>query len=216
MLLDRPQRGGHPSGHARSQEKSKLLEARKRRVVSEPGIDVAFPLAVQAASGPAGRVEPTCDFRYPQAKPLCSRNCGPSAVKCMEVSVPQLPDRPNLEHLKKQAKDLLREFQSGNPQAVERFRTSLPAVKTKADAALTASTIRLHDAQSCVAREYGFASWDELRTYVGGGQTHLIHEWLALVYGHGYERPRASVAARMLEAKPDLVVANLLIGCAVG
>jgi hypothetical protein len=29
----------------------------------------------------------------------------------MEVPVPSLPERPNLEHLKKQAKDLLRFYQ---------------------------------------------------------------------------------------------------------
>ncbi len=138
----------------------------------------------------------------------------------MEVSVPQLPRRPNLDHLKKQAKDLLRLYQARDPNAFHRFRTSLPAAKDKDDTALTALGLRLHDAQSCVAREYGLASWDELRAYVQWGRTddpdHLLHRWLVFVYGHGGERPRPGVAARMLEEKPDLVGGNPMLACAVG
>lgn len=133
--------------------------------------------------------------------------------------MPQLPDRPNLEHLKKQAKDLLRKLHEGDTHAYERFRASLPAARSKDEAAVAALKIRLHDAQSCIACEYGFASWDELRTYVEWGRTddpsHLIHRWLVLAYGHGHERPRPAVAARMLEEKPDLA-SNLLIACATG
>jgi len=35
----------------------------------------------------------------------------------MEVSMPQLPENPNFEHLKKQAKDLLRLYQADSPEA---------------------------------------------------------------------------------------------------
>ena len=34
-----------------------------------------------------------------------------------------LPAHPNLEHLKNQAKELLKDFERGNPAAVERFRS---------------------------------------------------------------------------------------------
>jgi hypothetical protein len=66
--------------------------------------------------------------------------------------VPSLPERPNLEHLKKQAKDLLRFYQRRDPDAFRRLRTSLPVAKHKDDDALTALELRLHDAQSCVPR----------------------------------------------------------------
>jgi len=53
-----------------------------------------------------------------------------------------LPPHPNLEHLKKQAKDLLHNLQQQNPNA------------------------KLADAQFALAREYGFASWPKLKSYV--------------------------------------------------
>jgi hypothetical protein len=54
----------------------------------------------------------------------------------------ELPARPNLEHLKNQAKDLLDLLQ-------------------QADA-----TRQLADAQHTLAREYGFASWPKLKAHV--------------------------------------------------
>ncbi len=67
-----------------------------------------------------------------------------------------LPARPNLEHLKKQAKDLLHNFEQGDPAAIER----LHAVGS------TAAGLKLADAQYAVAREYGFASWAKMKEHV--------------------------------------------------
>lgn len=53
-----------------------------------------------------------------------------------------LPPHPNLEHLKKQAKDLLHDLKQRNPHT------------------------KLADAQYALAREYGFASWPRLKAYV--------------------------------------------------
>ena len=76
-----------------------------------------------------------------------------------------LPDRPNLERLKKQAKSLLHDAQLGDPHALERFAT-LPAFAKGPAAELRAADLALHDAQSVIAREYGFASWNALREEV--------------------------------------------------
>jgi hypothetical protein len=54
----------------------------------------------------------------------------------------RLPARPNLEHLRKQAKDLLQMLRESDPAA------------------------QLADAQHTLAREYGFASWPKLKVYV--------------------------------------------------
>src|SRR5262245_19385184 len=78
----------------------------------------------------------------------------------------ELPERPNLEHLKAQAKDLLESVRSKQPSALERVRDALPAARGTDDAALATMELALHDAQSVVAREYGFASWAALRTHV--------------------------------------------------
>jgi ankyrin repeat protein len=81
------------------------------------------------------------------------------------MTTQQLPERPNLEQLKRQAKDLLHSAHSKDSAALARFR-ALPALaKTTADE-LARATLALHDAQSVVAREHGFASWTALRERV--------------------------------------------------
>src|SRR5215471_943614 len=73
----------------------------------------------------------------------------------------QLPERANLEQLKKQAKNLLRAARAKEPDALQRFQ-ALPHL-TQADLAQASASLALHDAQSVIAREYGFKSWRELR-----------------------------------------------------
>ena len=65
----------------------------------------------------------------------------------------QLPAKPNLEHLKKQAKELLHDFERGEPSAIARFRA-------------VAADPKLSDAQHLIARDYGFASWARLKEHV--------------------------------------------------
>src|SRR5262245_52786785 len=103
----------------------------------------------------------------------------------------RLPERPNLDHLKKQAKDLLALYRNRDPAAIARIRDALPAAAGKDDAAIANLGMRLHDAQSCVAREYGFRSWADLKSFV---EAHVARRddraasplgWLRLVYaGH--------------------------------
>src|SRR5258708_25457027 len=70
----------------------------------------------------------------------------------------ELPNKPNLEHLKNQAKDLLRNVQQGDPAAAERFRF-LASFSTP-------ESLKLADAQHVIARDYGFASWPKLKEHV--------------------------------------------------
>lgn len=67
-----------------------------------------------------------------------------------------LPARPDLDQQKTLAKELLRAFRGGDGEAIARIRAVLP---DKRDASLT-------DAQFVLAREYGFASWRELKERV--------------------------------------------------
>ena len=64
-----------------------------------------------------------------------------------------LPARPDLGQQKKLAKELLRAYRSGDPDAMARVRAELPDKRTPG----------LTDAQFVLAREYGFASWRELK-----------------------------------------------------
>lgn len=68
----------------------------------------------------------------------------------------QLPAKPNLEHLKKQAKKLLHDFQQGEPAAVDHFRSL----------GFTSAAPKLADAQHLIARDYGFTSWPKLKEHV--------------------------------------------------
>src|SRR6266851_873296 len=77
----------------------------------------------------------------------------------------QLPERPNLEQLKRQAKDLLRSARANGSAALQRFRI-LPAFANISDADLAHRSFALHDAQSVIAREYGFDSWKALHERV--------------------------------------------------
>jgi len=77
----------------------------------------------------------------------------------------QLPERPNLDQLKHQAKDLLQAAREQQSEALARFRI-LPAFAATKDADLARAKLALHDAQSVIAREYGFESWKALAEHV--------------------------------------------------
>ncbi len=76
-----------------------------------------------------------------------------------------LPDRPDPDQLKRQAKELLRSAKAGDAAALARFRL-LPAFKDFSDEEFRRQPPALHDAQSAIAREHGFSSWKELSEHV--------------------------------------------------
>jgi hypothetical protein len=71
----------------------------------------------------------------------------------------QLPARPDPDQLRRQAKDLLRAFRSGDPEAIAEF-------EAHHGRSLVAAHSRLSDAQLVLARAYGFASWPRLVHHV--------------------------------------------------
>ena len=81
------------------------------------------------------------------------------------MSPRELPERPDLEQLKRQAKDLLQAARNRDAAALARFRI-LPAFARIPDADLARAPLALHDAQSVVAREHGLDSWNALRERV--------------------------------------------------
>ena len=81
------------------------------------------------------------------------------------MSNSQLPERPDVEQLKRQAKDLLHSARAKDPSALARFRT-LPSFARYTDDEMARAPLALHDSQSVIAREHGFASWKALRERV--------------------------------------------------
>ena len=78
----------------------------------------------------------------------------------------RLPSRPNLEHLRSQAKDLLAALRRDDPAAIAALREHLPAARGLTDAQVLAAGYRLADAQSAIARRTGFAAWPALARHV--------------------------------------------------
>ena len=72
------------------------------------------------------------------------------------MSPRELPARPNLEHLKKQARVLLRERLASDPSAAALF----------ASANIESDNPKIADALHVVAREYGFETWPALKVHV--------------------------------------------------
>src|SRR5215212_3565146 len=73
-----------------------------------------------------------------------------------------LPDSPDLDQLRRQAKELLRSARAADSTALRRFRL-LPSLAQASDDELARASLALHDAQSVIAREHGFPSWNALR-----------------------------------------------------
>ena len=76
-----------------------------------------------------------------------------------------LPIRPDLEHLKGEAKSLLKARAKGDPLACSVFRR-LKRFAQADDSQILSATVTLTEAQFALAMDYGFKSWDELRRTV--------------------------------------------------
>ena len=137
-----------------------------------------------------------------------------------------LPDRLNLDHLKKQAKQLIRLYRSRDAAAMARFRSALPATAGLSDEDISSQQLRLHDAQSCIAREHGFASWPDLKRYVEvqavaqkERAVRVLH-WAQLIYAGdvsgSVNRANPRVALRILADDPDLIAGDPWLACAIG
>lgn len=75
---------------------------------------------------------------------------------------PSLPPYPNLEQLRKRAKDLHRAHGEGRRDAAARLQAHLSRLAGLDLAAVLAADLALREAQHVVAREGGFADWEQL------------------------------------------------------
>jgi len=71
---------------------------------------------------------------------------------------------PNLENLKKQAKQMLRWHRERHYPVAAQIREHLPRFLNMPDSAILAASFKLSDAQEIVARQQGFDSWQALKT----------------------------------------------------
>jgi ankyrin repeat protein len=123
----------------------------------------------------------------------------------------ELPARPSLEQLKKQAKSLLRAAEARDPDALRRF-AALPAFSSKPE--LHPTDLALHDAQSVIAREHGFDSWNALRDEVEART--LSFEAAVVEFVRDATGGAAHRAERLLALHPGIASASLHTALVLG
>ena len=105
------------------------------------------------------------------------------------MSLRQLPTRPNLEHLKKQARTLLRESLASDAAASGRF----------AAFGISAAKPKLADALHVIAREHGFDTWPALKLHVEAGSEDAAEALAAAVRANS-----AALVREVLARHPSL------------
>ena len=128
----------------------------------------------------------------------------------------RLPAKPNLEKLKKDAKELLRAHRAKDPAAFGQVQSFHPRP----------SEFRgLRDAQLTLARRYGYADWEALSAAVElrqigartlAEQADLFADYACLHYSGDDRVWRYRLAAAMLEAEPRIATAHLYAALASG
>jgi ankyrin repeat protein len=120
----------------------------------------------------------------------------------------QLPPRPNLEQLKKQAKMVLKGHQAANPQIIKQIQENHPRWRNASEAAIQSAHLALSDAQLVIANEYGFETWSKLKSHVllyeSGPSSEDTVKPLREAAGLG----DLDRLAALLDAHPDLINAR--------
>lgn len=114
-----------------------------------------------------------------------------------------LPQRPSLEQLKHQAKELRKAFHAGDPDATRRATEHLPGLTRK-----EAGPFSLSNAQYVVAREYSFASWPKLKHYLQALPAEVVQPAPAAGVQAPATRPKHAhllMMAEHLRRKPHVV-----------
>ena len=78
----------------------------------------------------------------------------------------RLPAHPDINHLRYQARDLLKGHAAGNRGVAQRIREFSPRLRGATDEDIFSATLKLSEAQLIIAREYGFRSWARLKEHV--------------------------------------------------
>ncbi|HIT75190.1 MAG TPA: ankyrin repeat domain-containing protein [Candidatus Avipropionibacterium avicola] len=146
----------------------------------------------------------------------------------MPISVRHLPDNPNLEHLRGEAKQLAKRCRSGAVDALELVATFDPRTTDS-------GVVTLAAAQRVIARSYGFANWARLKDHVGFVTEHT--RWpepaaesapldpgaradhLLQLGCHNYTRDRTAAVRRardLLAAEPALGTSNVFTMAVTG
>jgi ankyrin repeat protein len=118
-----------------------------------------------------------------------------------------LPPKPNLDHLKHQANDLLQQHGHHDRAAAQRLREFHPRLAGAPDDVIFSSPITLSDAQLTIAREYGFASWPRIKHRVEDPKP---SDDLRFPHHERIDDPMFSDAVRLIDSGASSALARLL------
>lgn len=124
-----------------------------------------------------------------------------------------LPKHPDIDHLKRQAKAVLRAAKAGDIAALVRMR-AIPAFAQISATELGHTSFALHDAQSVIAREYGFPSWKALSQHIE--ETTLDSDSAVREFIEAATDGRSDRAARLLKLHPKIHQANFHAALVLG
>ncbi|HXT14914.1 MAG TPA: ankyrin repeat domain-containing protein [Gemmatimonadaceae bacterium] len=100
-----------------------------------------------------------------------------------------LPARPSLDSLRKQAKRLARDAAAGHGEAIARIHAQMPGAELP---------LSNRDAQLVIAREYGFAGWPalsaEVQKRIGGEIDWAVSQARVAIHDENHERLRTLLA----------------------
>ena len=114
-----------------------------------------------------------------------------------------LPARPNLDHLKNEAKALRNAFESGDAEAVQRVHAVLGAI----------NQLKLTEAQRVIAREYGFPTFTRLRAHVQALRS--LDEAITAFLNAVFYRD-ADAARQVLTTEPRIASNSLHVAAVLG
>jgi hypothetical protein len=98
-------------------------------------------------------------------------------------------ENPDLDQLKRQAKELLEAYRASSPEAI--------AEVTAYHRSASPETFAFHDAQFVLARSYGFESWPKLKAAVDGVTAKKLHE--------AVESGDVRTARELITRRPEIV-----------
>jgi hypothetical protein len=84
----------------------------------------------------------------------------PGKELIMNTPTRRLPPHPDLDQLRRQAKELLEAFRAGDTIAIAEVQAHYRGAES--------TSFALHDAQLVLARAYGFDRWPKLKAFVDG------------------------------------------------
>lgn len=105
---------------------------------------------------------------------------------------------PDLENLKKQAKQFVRWHRERHYPVAAQIREYLPLFVNKTDAEILRADFKLSDAQELVARQNGFESWQALKSGIVSATSNV---------------KSSSVKATIVGAEPQLFVGDIERSC---